>query len=173
MPKKEIVDAIQKLDYTNVPFSEVSARLYYDDVGGIIQKYGDEHEGVIIAALPDRVRFLYHVLWLQTTCMTDGLLSLFYNNSVFEIKRFLKIVKSAGLTDLTDLVEKALRVILTKFPMPSDESLTFMEDSDAQPRDFFGDDIGNAIDVIENEIDDGLMSSDEFWDRVELAWNSL
>ena len=173
MLKKEILEAIQKLDYTGVPFSEVCERLYYDDVGGITQMCGYAHEGEVIDALPERIRFLYLILWLQTEYMNDGLLSVFYNHSVSELKRFLKVVKSAGITDLTDLVEKALQVILTKVPMPSDESHTFMEGSDAQPHDFFGDDIGNAIEEIENEIDSSLISSEEFWNRVEAAWNSL
>ena len=175
MLRKEILDAIQKLDYSNVPFSEITERLYYEDVMGIMELNKYEQEDEIVAALPNRIRFLYLILWLQTTIMNDGLLSVFYNHSFFEFKRFIEVVKSAGMTDLTELVEKALQVILSKFPLPKKDSHTFMQDADedAQPYDFFGEDIGNAIGEIGEEIDGGLFSSDEFWNRVETVWKTI
>ena len=172
MLNEKVLNAIQSLDYSNRPFSEITDKLYWEDVMAIMEMNEYEQEEEIVDALPQHIRLVYLLIWMQTTIMNDSFLSVFYNHSLFEIKRFIEVMKADGFSDLSELIKKALQIILSKFPLPHEESHTFMQDTDAQPDDFFGDDICEQIEAIEEEIED-LYNDDDFWERVEVVWNSL
>ena len=110
MLNEKIREAIQSLDYSNLPFAEVTEKLYYEGVMEIVSMNDYKQENEIIDALPERIRFLYYVLWLQTETMNDGFLSIFYNHSVFEVKRFLETVKTAGLPICQNWLKKPYRL---------------------------------------------------------------
>ena len=176
MLKAKILDAIQQLDYSGCELTdELIEKLYYEDVHEIMSKNEYEQVDEILDALPQHVRLVYHLVDLQSTVNNDSLLSLFYNHSVGENKRLMEYLKTMGFSDLAGLIEKAQQIILTKFPMPGDENQTFTEhkDPDIETYDYFGDEICQQIEEIEeNDLQD-LLWGDEFWERVREIWNSM
>jgi len=176
MLNEKIMAAIRQLDYSNCELTdEQIEKLYYEDIGNIIEvdeyKYMDE----IIDVLPQHIRLVYLLMDLQITINGDTFLSLFYNHSVSQNKQLMEFLKTMGFSDLSGLIEKAQQIILSKFPLPEDENHTFTEhkDPDIDTYDYFGDAICQQIEEIEeNELQD-LLWGDELWTRVRAIWDSM
>jgi len=174
MLKKEVLDAIQNLDYTDCELSdEFYEKLYWEDVYDIIKMNGGfEDIEEVINALPKHVRFVYLLLDLQSTIMNDGLLSVFYNKTASEVRQLLDTVKTAGMTELFDLLENARQLILTKFTWPNNGNILLAQFHGKRPYDAIGEEICEQIESIEQEVD-GMFGDEKFWKRVEVIWNSL
>ena len=116
----------------------------------------------VLENLPEKVRVVYLLANLMTTINGGGLLSVFYNGTLHEIKQLRHAIKLSGSRELGDLFDEAFQLVESKFTW-SDEHINFngQMDEDVEPYEFF-DEITDRIEEIENQISAILFRDEEF-----------
>ena len=114
----------------------------------------------VMNSLPEKIRTVFLLANLMTTINGGGLLSVFYNGTLYEIKQLRHAIKLSGSKELGDLFDEAFQLVESKFTW-SDEHINFngQMDEDVDPYEFF-DEITDRIEEIENQISDILFRND-------------
>ena len=79
----------------------------------------------LIDCLPEKIRTVFLLSNLKNSISGDGFLSVFYNESLYEIKRLRHAIELSGSMELGDLFEEALHLIESKFTW-SNEYINFV-----------------------------------------------
>jgi len=116
----------------------------------------------VIDNLPVKIQTIFLLEDLKSTINNDGLLSVFYNESLYAIKRLRHAIDLSGVKMAGNLFDKALRLVKSRFTW-SNKHINFVDqmDGDVQPYEFFGEKITDRIEEIESQISD-ILFTDEF-----------
>ncbi len=160
---KNYKNILSKLDFNNIPFEDIPEKVG-NKVDDIILKFFDFRDE-IIDSLPENIKIVYLVGEFESAILNDGLLSVFYNNNLNEIMRFRSAIEKTNSKKLLNLFDEAKSLVERKYTLKS--NINFVEEHPIDDLfDFFGEELSNDIEKIEEKIDD-LQSSGEYWDRIE------
>ena len=157
---EEARNKIKQLSDVEITFEPGWTWKIWEDVQDII-KANEWESDEVVEKLPEKVCVVYLLANLGETINNDGLLSVFYNETLYEIKRLRHAIKLSGSKELGDLFDKAFQLVKTKFTW-TDEHANFnghMEER-VHPYEFF-DEITDRTEEIENQISD-ILFHDEF-----------
>lgn len=135
----------------------------------IIGTCGWENRDITLKSFPWKLYALYMSVELQMCINNDGLLSLFYNNSLVKIKEVIKTMKSIGPEELGEYLDKALALVNEKFAWKNEQKSFlghFRKKTD--PVQFFAE-IADKIGTLEKKVSD-IIFEDEFYERLEKIW---
>ena len=118
-----------------------------------------EERDEIIDNLPEKIRTVYLIASFGSSMAGDGLFGMFYNYSLYEMKRLRHAISLSGLKELSDLYNEALRQVEDIFTW-SDEhaNFTFQTSvSESLEDEFYSDERMKRIEEIEKQLYDTLF----------------
>ncbi|MDL2243339.1 hypothetical protein LJB84_00640 [Bacteroidales bacterium OttesenSCG-928-J19] len=161
-------EAITKLNFDNVSFEELPVKVG-EKINDIITEYL-EFSDEIIENLPDNIKLVYLIGELESAILYDGLLSIFYNNTLKEIERYEKAIQKTESKKLLQLFLKAKALVSKEYTLKQDK--TFLEAfPDKDVYDFFSESLIEIIENIEEKITE-LQDKGEYWNRIENQFQS-
>ena len=137
----------------------------YEDVTDIFAANGGKTEEVI-ENLPEKIQTVFWLESLKGAIVHDGLLSVFYSESLYAIKRLRRALDSSGSTMAGDLFDEAFQLVKSKFTW-SNEHINFISqrENNVLPYEFFSE-IIDRTEEIEGQISD-IVFVDEFDKHLE------
>jgi len=125
--------------------------------------YGSED----IDTLPPKQRTIFPVLAMLSSVQCDGFLSIFYNDTLHEIKRLRQSIGVLGLDTIGNIFDEAFPLVQSKFTW-SDEHVNFCEQVgwETNPHTYFGREIVDRFEEWEKQIND-IFTSEEFEKHLE------
>lgn len=161
---QEIQNRIAALNESDMSFVPEWTLTLYEQIQDIMSANSWKCDEVL-ENLPPKMQTVYLLVALTETIANDGFFSVFYNESFVEIQRLRMAIKTAGFDSVFKLFDEALQLIQNKFQW-MDENDNFIGLEKADPFEYFGDEITDRMEVIENQLDD-ILSSDDFENKLE------
>lgn len=166
---KRILEKIAQLEDIRPDDSENFVWDTFEKIDEIMAEDDWKHTAEILDHLPLRLQILYEIVQLQMCINNDGFFSLFYNNSLTEIKRLDKALKCIGPAELIGYFEGAFRMINEKFEWKNEDENFFGHlTPETDPDEYFGK-TATRIDELEEGISE-ILFGDEFDQRLKNLW---
>ena len=124
----------------------------------------------LIDSLPEKLRTVFLLANLKNTISCDGFLSVFYNESLYEIKRLRRAIELSGSQELGNLFDEAFQLVKSKFTWLN-KIMNFIGQTSDDPYEFFGNKITDRIEEIETKISD-IIYEDDFEKHLEAYMKS-
>jgi len=161
---KDIQEKIKQLCDSKITFESDWTVKLYDDIQDIMQANQWKCDDVI-AALPEKLQTVYALQDLIAAINCDGFFSVFYNKPLYEIKRLRRAIDLAEMKLVGDLYDEAFQLVKSKFTW-SDEHINFVtqqinQGDNPDCNEFFGDEIANRFEEIEEQISATLYNDYE------------
>ena len=145
-----VQDRINRLNNSEITIEPEWTWKIYEHIQDVMEANKWESEEVI-ENLSEKLRTIYLLTDLQSTILNDGFFSVFYNESLHKIKQLRRAIDLAGLKVAGDLYDEAFQLVKSKFTW-TDEHTNCYSQIKTDPREWFGDEITNRLEEIQDQI---------------------
>ena len=159
---EELQDKIKQLCESKIAFGAEWKELYYDAVYAICE-HGYSSED--IENLPMKQQTIFPLLAMYSAMDCDGFFSIFYNNTLHEIKRLRHSIGLLGLDSIGNIFDEAFQLVESKFTW-SDEHVNFATQVETFAYEYFGKEISDRFEEWEKQVYDFVLS-DKFAKHLE------
>jgi len=129
------------------------------DVAYAVGEFGYDDED--IETLPTKQQIIFPLLAMLSSIECDGFFSVFYNDSLYEIKRLRRSINILGLAALGNIFDEAFPLIESKITW-SDEHSQLCTQIETHIYSFFGKAITTRFDKWEKQVY-AMFTSGEVW----------